>query len=65
MREFRLADFNNLEDASLWLENEFYELEVHNDFIKGEIVLIDGNYRCAVMVQERQMELSFENEQGI
>jgi len=60
MREFRLEEFDNLEDASLWLEDTFYELEMEHDFIKGEIVKIDGKYRTAVMVQERQLELDLD-----
>jgi hypothetical protein len=62
MKEFRLETFNNLADASMWLEQELYDLEVIHDDIRGEITLIDGNWRVGVIVNSRQGEIDFGTE---
>jgi hypothetical protein len=57
MKEFRLETFNNLEDAMMWLENELYELELHHDDIKAEIIYVNLKWRVSVILDGGQLEL--------
>ncbi len=58
MREFTIEEFVGLDDAIMWLEKELYDLEPHTDFLKGELVKIDGKWRAAVEVDDGQGELN-------
>ena len=57
MKEFRLEVFGTLEDAMMWLETTLYELELDHEFLKGEVTYINSQWRCAIMICDKQYEL--------
>ena len=57
MKEFRLEVFGNLEDAMMWLEQTLYELELDHESLKGEVTYINNSWRCAVTIDNLQLEL--------
>ena len=54
MKEFRLEVFGTLEDAMMWLETTLYELELD---LRGEVSYINNSWRCAVTIDNLQLEL--------
>lgn len=57
MKEFRLESFSDLDDAIMWLESQLFELELTEDYLKGELVRIGNSWRVAITIDDGQGEL--------
>lgn len=57
MKEFRLESFSDLDDAVMWLESQLFELELTEDYLKGELVRIGNSWRVAITIDDGQGEL--------
>lgn len=55
----RLETFDDLYDATIWMENllEMYYFNNIRDGVNGEISLINGRWRVSVVDDEGQIEL--------
>lgn len=55
----RLETFDDLYDATIWMENllEMYYFNNIRDGVNGEISLINGRWRVSVIDDEGQIEL--------
>lgn len=62
MKEINLQSFTDLYDATLWLEQRMldYQNMGYTD-IKGEITLINGEWRVGVITDTSQKEFDFNN----
>ena len=57
MKEIRLKEFHDLDEAVLYLESQLWDLSSDYEDIKGEISLIDGSWRVGIITDTRQVEL--------
>ncbi len=60
MKTVELESFTDINDAILWMENNLIDYSLNYDDVKGEITLINGNWRVGIIINSSQMELHFE-----
>ena len=57
MRQVEIEQFNSLTDACMWLEKALYDYELVENDLKGEIVLVNAQWRVSVITGTAQGEL--------
>lgn len=61
MREISLASFTDIYDAMLWLEQYLLDFQsMGYEDIKGEITLVNNEWRVGVITDTSQLEMEFE-----
>lgn len=66
MKEIDLNIFDNLDEASIWLEDVIGTRSVflneETQTLRGEISFIGGRWRVGVIVEDKQMEFDYDYE---
>lgn len=63
MKKINLESFTHFDDALYWLENEIFSLkDLGYTDIKGEITLVNGEWRAGVITDTAQAEFNFDEQ---